>query len=222
MLTGTQQQRQTNAVKMADPVKSSGVLSSYSFDAPSHSGPAAPGKSPPPTACPTIGLAAVVTDGGAELSIWRGNGEMVSRKARQPGGAKIDSMCWKSDGRPGLPESSHILAFSPSFDLTSQVGQLLAVGWSDGVVRLLAIENNKQAVHSMRMAEAGDKGESKFTHIAWCRNQLGHAHNPRGRPESTSSSDPADLPDLPNELVFLDVESSLPKLSPLPVSAGSG
>ncbi|KAM0285309.1 hypothetical protein ACHAQH_001498 [Verticillium albo-atrum] len=108
-------------------------------------------------------------------------------------------------------------------------GQFLAVGWSDGHVRLMGLENNK-AAHHIRVTE--DQSAS-ITHIGWAHNTVAKTGGISREPGTASwrhvlaeelrtAGDPPAL-DLPRELTFLDVESSLPKLSPLPsASAGEG
>lgn len=92
----------------------------------------------------------------------------------------------------------------------------------------MGLETNK-AVHQMPICEAG---KSRITCIGWGRNNSGK------RPDSasTASSLPLEdvlstglfpsgkkpIVDLPRELTFLEVETALPKLSPLPASGGSG
>ena len=110
---------------------------------------------------------------------------------------------------------------APFTDIYS--GQFLAAGWSDGVVRLAGLESSK-AVHHIRVCEAAD---AKIDFIAWSRNVAGM----RSRAQNPSSALPLrdidlgerkSLVDLPHELTFLEVETALPKISPLPVSGGSG
>lgn len=91
----------------------------------------------------------------------------------------------------------------------------------------MGLETNK-AVHQMQICQAR---RSRITCIGWARN------NARMRQDSTASSaTPVEdrIPhnllqsikktavDLPRELTFLEVETALPKLSPLPASGGSG
>ncbi|KAK1971203.1 anaphase-promoting complex component Cut20/Apc4 [Colletotrichum sublineola] len=109
-------------------------------------------------------------------------------------------------------------------------GQFLAVGWSDGYVRLMGLENNK-AAHHIRVC--GDDTTPDITHIGWSRNIVGKT---RSRYQKTPSqpwqklmSEELELPaghdplDFPRELTFLEVDSALPKISPLPSSsAGAG
>ncbi|CRK39037.1 hypothetical protein BN1723_000603 [Verticillium longisporum] len=108
-------------------------------------------------------------------------------------------------------------------------GQFLAVGWSDGHVRLMGLENNK-AAHHIRVTEDQSAG---ITHIGWACNSVSKTDSVLKEADTASwrhalaeelqtAGNPPEL-DLPRELTFLDVESSLPKLSPLPsASAGEG
>jgi anaphase-promoting complex subunit 4 len=107
--------------------------------------------------------------------------------------------------------------------LTFHSGQFLAAGWSDGVVRLAGLESSK-AVHHIRVCEAAD---AKIDFIAWSRNVTGKrspGRNPLDAlpPHGVSLDDRKSLADLPHELTFLEIETALPKISPLPVSGGSG
>ncbi len=98
-------------------------------------------------------------------------------------------------------------------------GQFVAVGWSDGVVRLVGVEGGK-AVHAIRV-EGGRIG-----FVAWARNVVGESRQAAaavGRTVLLDGERAGDVAaDLPRELTFLEVETALPKLSPLPVSGGSG
>ncbi|KAJ2994342.1 hypothetical protein NUW58_g1579 [Xylaria curta] len=107
-------------------------------------------------------------------------------------------------------------------------GQFLAVGWSDGIVRLMGLESNK-AVHQMAICAAG---KSKITSIGWAQNLAGKRAASADQPSIGTwkqlASQGLDLSnknaaaDLPRELTFLEIETALPKLSPLPASGGSG
>ncbi|KAF6806842.1 anaphase-promoting complex component cut20 apc4 [Colletotrichum sojae] len=110
-------------------------------------------------------------------------------------------------------------------------GQFLAVGWSDGYVRLMGLESNKAAHHIRVCGDAATA--SSITHIGWSQNKVGRAQSKPlqadPRPWNKLMSEELDLPgkptplDLPRELTFLEVDSALPKISPLPTSsAGSG
>jgi len=96
-------------------------------------------------------------------------------------------------------------------------------------VRLMGLENSK-AVHRIRVLD--EDNQAKITYIGWSRNLTRklrlstsdmlnsawkEAHIIR-----TDGDRKEAFPDLPHELTFLEVEASLPKISPLPVSGGSG
>ena len=112
--------------------------------------------------------------------------------------------------------------------MSSLVGQFLAVGWSDGVVRLMGLESSK-AVHQMPVC---DPATSKISCIGWARNNAGRRANIHTNPSVPAwkdlssrgfdSEDIKSIADLPRDLTFLEVETALPKLSPLPASGGSG
>ncbi|KAI2780027.1 anaphase-promoting complex, cyclosome, subunit 4-domain-containing protein [Daldinia loculata] len=142
--------------------------------------------------------------GSKTLQIWRSNGQAVTKSSQRGERDTVEALRWKADG------------------------QFLAVGWSDGVVRLMGLETNK-AVHQMPVCEAG---KSRITCIGWARNNAGKRQNSASESSTVSWEDiiPRDLfpssrktaVDLPRELTFLEVETALPKLSPLPASGGSG
>ncbi|KAL7627099.1 hypothetical protein AAE478_003875 [Parahypoxylon ruwenzoriense] len=138
------------------------------------------------------------------LQIWRSNGQIVTKSSQRGERDTVQALRWKADG------------------------QFLAVAWSDGMVRLMGLETNK-AVHQMVVGEAG---KHQVTCIGWARNNIGRRLNstPKGPATAWDDITPRDiLPggnktaiDLPRELTFLEVETALPKLSPLPASGGSG
>ncbi|KAK3504548.1 anaphase-promoting complex, cyclosome, subunit 4-domain-containing protein [Neurospora crassa] len=149
---------------------------------------------------PVIDLTATVGDGNT-IYVWRGSNQLVSKHTER--NQKVDAIKWKEDG------------------------QFLAAGWSDGVVRLIGLESNK-AVHHIRVAGHGGK-PSKIEFIAWAKNETGKKSRAR------KHNDLPDLPwrdlmldekkhvlDLPHELTFLEIETALPKISPLPLSGGIG
>lgn len=168
---------------------------------------------------PTVDLLATASDANV-LNIWRAHGELVAKHVDRTN--KIEALRWKPDGIycspiPILTKISHSLS----------TGQFLAAGWSDGVLRLVGFENAK-AAHQIPVVE---KGQSRFAYIAWSRNQI----LKRGKDASSANSswtrlvddevdtrDKEDVLDLPTELTFIEVDTALPKLSPLPVSGGSG
>ncbi|KAI0118914.1 anaphase-promoting complex, cyclosome, subunit 4-domain-containing protein [Nemania sp. FL0031] len=152
---------------------------------------------------PTIELFAGVA-GPTTLQIWRSNNQIVAKSSQRGDRVSVQAIRWKPDG------------------------QFLAVGWSDGVVRLMGLESNK-AVHQMTICTAG---QANITSIGWAQNLA--AKHPVSTSQSSSkaweqlASQGLDLSkkkpaaDLPRELTFLEIETSLPKLSPLPASGGSG
>lgn len=100
-------------------------------------------------------------------------------------------------------------------------GQFLAVGWSDGVVRLMGLENNK-AAHHIPVCE---KSETSITHIGWASSTISSKKSKpaSGRLAESTFDDWAHLEDqlpanLPLQLTFLEVDTALPKISPLPTS----
>lgn len=114
------------------------------------------------------------------------------------------------------------------FNFDSGVGQFLAVGWSDGVVRLMGLENNKAAHHIEVCSRTSD---AKITYIGWACSQI--ATRSTNTLTSRLKGEDADewralhgggaTIDLPRELTFLEIETALPKISPLPgSSAGNG
>ncbi|EWZ34994.1 hypothetical protein FOCG_10993 [Fusarium oxysporum f. sp. radicis-lycopersici 26381] len=159
-----------------------------------------------PVSCPTLDLSATWDPVDENILVYRPPGQVVSKihQAGAPGQKAPDAQAvtWRSDG------------------------QFLAVGWSDGFVRLMGLENNKAAHH----IKVGESSGNKITHIGWASSSIA------GKSSSAVSQalkdglgeDPTrnggGLPlDLPRELTFLEVDTVLPKISPLPSSsAGSG
>ncbi|KAI1818821.1 anaphase-promoting complex, cyclosome, subunit 4-domain-containing protein [Poronia punctata] len=156
---------------------------------------------------PTIELFAVAADTGA-LQIWRTTNQVVAKSSQRGEQETVQALRWKPDG------------------------QFLAVGWADGVVRLMGLESSK-AVHQIKICDAG---KCRITSIGWAQNFPGK------RPTASAASGSAshlgnweqlaseglglttskpDV-DLPRELTFLEIETALPKISPLPASGGSG
>lgn len=88
---------------------------------------------------------------------------------------------------------------------------------------------NAKATHQISVVE---NGQSRFAYIAWSRNRIAkrgkdasHAENSSWTnlvDEDVGSQVKEDVLDLPTELTFIEVDTALPKLSPLPVSGGSG
>ncbi|KAH9906466.1 anaphase-promoting complex, cyclosome, subunit 4-domain-containing protein [Xylariomycetidae sp. FL2044] len=156
------------------------------------------------TCNPSIELLAGAA-GPKTLQIWRFNGEVVTTNIQRGERDTVDATRWKPDG------------------------QFLAVGWSDGVVRLMGLETNK-AVHQMSVCEAG---KFRITCIGWARNYAGRNPHPSSIKSSfmtwenlasqvLDTGSKNEVLDLPRELAFLEVETALPKLGPLPISGGFG
>ncbi|KAG7133645.1 hypothetical protein HYQ45_008214 [Verticillium longisporum] len=162
-----------------------------------------------PKSNPTVDLSVTWDAAARNLLIYRPRDQVVSKihQYARPGTTAPEPLAlkWKPDG------------------------QFLAVGWSDGYVRLMGLENNK-AAHHIRVTEDQSAG---ITHIGWACNSVSKTDSVPKEAETASwrhaldqelqtAGNPPEL-DLPRELTFLDVESSLPKLSPLPsASAGEG
>ncbi|KAL7811159.1 anaphase-promoting complex, cyclosome, subunit 4 domain-containing protein [Trichoderma gracile] len=159
-----------------------------------------------PAGCPTLDLAATWDQDDKNLLVYRPPGQVVSKihQAAAPGDAapEVCSVSWRPDG------------------------QFLALGWSDGVVRLMGLENNK-AAHQIPVC---DKAEASITHIGWSTaiiaTKADNAVSSKLADQVTEGwaeqGDKVPL-DLPQELTFLEVETALPKISPLPMSsAGAG
>ncbi|KAI0402606.1 anaphase-promoting complex, cyclosome, subunit 4-domain-containing protein [Xylaria palmicola] len=148
--------------------------------------------------------------GATALQIWRPGNQVVAQNSLRGERASVQAIRWKPDG------------------------QFLAVGWSDGVVRLMGLETNK-AVHQMTVCgpgRPGRPGKSSITSISWAQNLAGKHPASAARPSArtweqltTQGLDMATkkpVAYLPRELTFLEIETALPKLSPLPASGGSG
>ncbi|KFY87731.1 hypothetical protein V500_06804 [Pseudogymnoascus sp. VKM F-4518 (FW-2643)] len=101
-------------------------------------------------------------------------------------------------------------------------GQLIAIAWSDGTVRLIGAESNK-TVHQITISEEED---TEVTCLAWtsysaASKSLGDILAEAGplwkdATGSGAKGKSAQLLDLPRDLAAIDIESSLPKLSVLP------
>ena len=93
------------------------------------------------------------------------------------------------------------------------------------MVRLVGVERGK-AVHAIRVAGG------RIGFVGWGRNVTGESRRRKGVRRRIAGEErrvvldgerTGDVAvDLPRELTFLEVETALPKLSPLPVSGGSG
>ncbi|KAF7546481.1 hypothetical protein G7Z17_g8410 [Cylindrodendrum hubeiense] len=159
-----------------------------------------------PVSCPTLDLSATWDSAARNLFIYRPPRQAVSKihQVSAPGqkAPEAQAVTWKPDG------------------------QFLAVGWSDGFVRLMGLENNK-AAHHIQVCES--RGTT-ITHIGWASSNIANRNtNAVSQALKTGLSRDGNLSgddtpmDLPRELTFLEVDTALPKISPLPsASAGAG
>ena len=209
-----------------------GLFSHSSFPAPA---------SPELLACsPTLNLAATVNNANT-LAIRRAQGELVSSSTDRA--HTIQALCWRPDGLLPPATLPSLVAHLAGRDVADSIpGQFLAVAWDDGTVRLLGVENTK-VVHRINVSQqpadlAADP--EPITFVAWARNLTGKRHfgtdndmasRLRGlglpstdelRQGDTEGHGADDLADLPHALTFLEIDTSLPKISPLPVSGGTG
>lgn len=192
---------------------------------------------------PALDLTATVTDGNC-VAVRRAGGEIVASSIEKQ--RVIHALCWKADGMFCClpPPLFHCHCARKQYagwaQNNNETGHFLAVAWNDGTAGLLSVENTK-VVHRINVAErahaVAGAPPAPVTHMAWVRNltgkrHLGRATNAdintvlnrlRGDLGSLDGSGPiSDLVDLPHALTFLEIDTSLPKISPLPVSGGMG
>ncbi len=171
--------------------------------------------------CPTMDLVAVVTMQDLpgderrteeKLSVWRLNGQQVFGWDA-PTGLGIPLVRWKRDGR------------------------LIALGTSDGVVRLLNVMNGGKMVHCLTPLPLEATAPAGLSYLAWAVN-FGDVEGLQGLLREQGKESPLDellslgagqdamakmKADLPRELACgIDVETSIPKLSLLPPGTGTG
>ncbi|KIE00341.1 WD40/YVTN repeat-like-containing domain protein, partial [Metarhizium majus ARSEF 297] len=154
-----------------------------------------------PSSCPTLDLSTTWDAADKNLFIYRPPCQAVSKihQAGAPGtqSSEVVTVTWKPDG------------------------QFLAVGWSDGVVRLMGLETNKAAHH---IPVCG--GTANISRIGWATCNVASKspgdllmQSKDGILTNTTTSDDNLPPNLPQELTFLEVDTALPKISPLPTSS---
>lgn len=167
--------------------------------------------------CPSMELLAV---GSADqnILIYRLNGQRVYGAGQKVKGAVLDvqKLVWKPNGM------ALMLVLTRTHADVFHSGQLLAIAWSDGTIRLLGAESNK-TVHQIVVSEGGD---ADVTCISWSS----YSTASESLESILSKADPrwkdatqggmkekgAQPLDLPRDLASIDIESSLPKLSVLP------
>jgi anaphase-promoting complex subunit 4 len=105
---------------------------------------------------------------------------------------------------------------------------MLAIGWSDGVVRLVGAESSKN-VHQIAI---GAQESASITCLGWVSNSTGKKKAGSGMVKDGSSwkdilegrldeQEGGSSLDLPRDLSLIDIESSMPKLSALPTGGTS-
>lgn len=93
------------------------------------------------------------------------------------------------------------------------------MAWSDGAVRLIGLESPK-AVHQIRLYDGLPVG---ITYVSWAENLVGSREKwQSGLLNRQEEQQDSEAVDLPQALLFLEVEDDLLKLPPLPVSGGTG
>jgi len=184
--------------------------------------PAPPGL---PASCPTLDLSVSLDGEGSNVLVYRPRDQVVSRIHQAGGRARgrevgATAVRWKPDGKTA-PSFPHIWHWGLLL-IYSFAGQFIAVGWDDGHVRIMGLENNK-AAHSIRVADP-EAGPTKVSHIGWTRNRVGRRREAKAADAwERMLGKEVKLGDLPRELTFLEVDSTLPKISPLPSgSVGTG
>lgn len=164
--------------------------------------------------CPSMDLIAVGSL-DQQVLVHRLNGQRVYGAAQKGSTLKVNKIQWKPNGMLTL------LDLDPGTNVFA--GQLLAMGWSDGVVRLVGAESNK-TVHQISTTE---EKTAEITCLGWASNSTVQ----RAARFSTVNVDDSwknligniacsledTLPvDLPRDLALIDIESSMAKLSILP------
>ncbi|QSZ30877.1 hypothetical protein DSL72_000435 [Monilinia vaccinii-corymbosi] len=155
--------------------------------------------------CPSMDLIALgSTD--QQVLIYRLNGQRVYGAAQKVNTLRVEKITWKPNG------------------------QLLAIAWSDGSVRLVGAESTK-VVHHFSTNSDGQEF-SGVTCMGWSSNTIGRRVEGKSSKlvpdtlkdifgdESEFSAGKAVL-NLPRDLTLLDIEPSLPKLSVLPAGGTS-
>ncbi|KAL3419348.1 Anaphase-promoting complex subunit 4 [Phlyctema vagabunda] len=146
--------------------------------------------------CPSMDLLALVST-DQQVLVYRFNGQRVFGVTQKSGKLRVEDVRWKPNG------------------------QLLAISWSDGTVRLVSAESSK-TVHQFA---ACDQDSAGITCMGWASNNTGRESNsgPAGKSKAWTDILTTDDSlfgekkplDLPQDLAHIDIESSLPKLSVL-------
>lgn len=167
--------------------------------------------------CPSMDLVALTTT-DQQVLIYRLNGQRVYGAAQKAGQLKVESIRWKPNGwSPPFPISNPKTNHNPK-------GQLVAIAWSDGSVRLIGAESSK-IVHQFSTSEQG----SGITCMGWGSTLTGKSSKSEksdatweellgGEEVRPGNKVPLDLP---RDLALIDIERSLPKLSVLAAGGAS-
>ncbi|KAL1891134.1 hypothetical protein Cpir12675_005103 [Ceratocystis pirilliformis] len=153
-----------------------------------------------PSICPTLDISATLDGSGKNVLVYRPNGEQVCKmqQGARFGGSIVTATRWKPNG------------------------QFIAVAWEDGIVRLMNLETSKSA-HNIQVLPKDSKEEIQYLAWATTRISLGHKDKDTKKAVHKDSSAEETVANLPRQIMFLETDISLPKLSPLPTtSAGSG
>ncbi|KAH6668009.1 anaphase-promoting complex, cyclosome, subunit 4-domain-containing protein [Halenospora varia] len=141
--------------------------------------------------CPSMDLIALGTT-DQQVLIYRLNGQRVYGATQKTSKLQVNSIKWKPNG------------------------QLLAVAWNDGVVRLVGAESGK-IVHQFSTGDA----VTGITCMGWSSNLTNGTSNSQKEDttwddllNSDDATSESSLPlNLPRDLSLIDIERSLPKLS---------
>jgi anaphase-promoting complex subunit 4 len=173
------------------------------------------------TFCPSMDLVALATT-NQEVLIYRFNGQRAYGAVQKAGNLRVESICWKPNGLSFLT----LISVSGIKD-SHLAGQLLAIAWSDGSVRLVGAESSK-IVHQFTT----DDQVSGVTCMSWVTNLASKRFSSLVSEKDLGSweaflaneelSFKEKLPlNLPRDLSLIDIETSLPKLSVLAAGGSS-
>lgn len=168
--------------------------------------------------CPSMDLVALGTNDN-QVQIYRLNGQEVYRSSHKNSDLKVQSLAWKPNG--AFQWNLQLSRF-PSLQRRANLftGQLLAIAWSDGSVRLVGAESTK-VVHQFHTEDT-----SNVTCIGWAANltrKVGEVSTTKQKNQTWDQllggniieQDKDDILNLPRDLSQIDIETSLPKLSTL-------
>jgi anaphase-promoting complex subunit 4 len=169
-------------------------------------------------------LVALTTEDG-QVHVFRLNGQRVFAASYEEEPGNIKGLKWKPNGKLyswNLENKEHI---------DVELGQTLAVACTDNVVRLISVFSGK-TIH--QLPAVCQTSTAHISSLSWAVNFTNsHATQQQLNDvgEDVSLDDLLGLnaqmptllkskPDLPREFALVDVETSLPKLSTLPIFGG--